>query len=324
MKKIFLISLLLVCICWFSLIICADAEENDYNYKGFSFEYDNTASSVYPVLAISCDYPEEIPHKNYPHSWNPSYYTIREQLILDIPDSDLYITGSFVPFYSFRFPFDEIEPVEGEYKIELIQDGSKILFEQTFNLSKDFSVEVKSAIWKFKLSNSAWTYKDSVDKDDIQSIIGINLVLNISNIGDIPFSVGGNYLQKLPISYKFDIYKADENIAFFSKNLTNLIRTNDLIEGNNNENNFFKPDEKIEYSEDVTTKIDGSYVSFDVGDYIIKGELHIDNMIYSFSSDTVLSVVNVPEKSDSSPGFEIIFLVCAVCMVLFYFKKKTK
>ena len=205
MKKIFLLTFFLMLICLFSYCSCINAAENDFDYKGFSFKYGNDGSSVYPVLVISCDYPEDIPHKNYPYSWNPSYYTLRDSCLLDLPDSDLFITGSFVPFYSFEFNFDEISPEKGMYKVEIIQDGSKILFQKNFTLKDSFSAEVASAQWKYKTSSSSWSYKESIGKGDVSSIIGMNLIVNISNVGDIPFSVGGNYLKNLPILYKFDI-----------------------------------------------------------------------------------------------------------------------
>lgn len=312
----------LVCIFLFSSVVCVNAEESEFEYKGFYFKYDNYGSSVYPVLVINCDYPEDIPHKEYPYYWNPNYYTSRESCLLDLPDSDLFITGSFVPFYAFEFKFDEISPYEGDYRVEVIQDGSKILFQKNITLDDVFYSSVSSVSWKYKTSGSGWSYKDTIDDENVDSIIGINMIVNVSNIGDVPFSVGGSYLEKLPISYKFDIYKDGTNEHVFSHNLSFLKRSHDLIEGNNNENTYFKPNETIEYSEDFATKNDVGYVRFDVGDYFITGEVHIGEHVVDFRSDDFLSITKSANPVDSSPGFEMFFVVVSLFFVLIYCKKK--
>ena len=97
-----------------------------------------------------------------------------------------------------------------------------------------------------------------------------------------------------------------------------------MVEGNNNENTYFKPNETIEYSEDFSTKKDSRYITFVVGDYSIKGEVHIGEHIIEFSRDKILSITDEIEVVDSSPGFEIALFIIAVSFGLMLFRKKNK
>ena len=333
MIKIYKFFLCFIIFISITFTINIGAEEDEFSYKGFTFNYDNQGSNVFPVLVVYCIYSDDIPHKYYPYYWNPAYSLYHEKLYLDLPDSDLTITGyfdinewMFDTNKTFKFNHDEIYPVEGQYIVEVLHNINGLLFSHSINLSHDYSVKVDSAEWKYKKPDSAFSYKKSIKSDDRHTIQGIKLHLNLTNTGDIPFNVGDRYLEELPIYYKFNLKRIGTNDSIFSTDFKALTRTNDLIEGNNNEKCFFKPNETIEYNEDIVTTKGIDYDKYKIGNYIIDGEVKIDDVIYKFNSDIVLSITSSEKDENGNsgiPGFEIFTVFLVISMIL-YLKRKHK
>lgn len=307
-KELVIIVIILLAV--FSIIGSANikASEDDYSFNGYSFGfYDTGLDIIFVKIVVDCDYPEGIPHYYEPFpDWNPGYFETYEDIRLTGPDfeSDGDIdTGIF---------FTDIDtPTPGEYQFRVIDNGTDVLFTHNFTISEKYEANVSTAKWITDAHSFSISYGASVDEKDIDSIGGIQLSLDLINLGDIPFAIGSPNNQEMNILYQMNLYKGNNPEPIYSTEVKKLGRPNNLFpEQDYQEQNFFKSGETIQCTDNIKNQSINPK-DYGAGTYSIDGYVQFDDNIYEFSATDVLTIA----KETGVPGFEIIFVIFAIALV---------
>jgi len=291
-----------------------NASEDDYSFNSYSFGfYDTGYDIIFVKIIVDCNYPEGIPHYYEPYPvWDPGYLETYEIIRLTGPDFES--EGNFETGIFFT---DTDTPASGEYQFRVIDNGTDVLFTHNFTINEEYKVNVSIVKWISNAYSFSLSYSTSVNEKDIVSIGGIQLSLDLENLGDVPYGIGSPNNQEMNILYQMNFYKGNSPEPIYSTEVKKLSRPGNLFsEQDYQEQNFFKSGETIQCIEDIKNHSINPK-DYGAGTYSIDGYVQFGDNIYEFSATDVLTIA----EETGLPGFEIIFVIFAIAVV-FLLKRK--
>lgn len=321
MRKIAIIVMIIFLLPNFFMLKTVKASEDEYNFYGYTWGYSSGyGDSSFLRLKINWSHPSDIPHRYEPYpEWRPLEYETYEELFLIHPNMTMGI-GSWDTNEFYFMP----NPASGEYQMQIIENSTKLLFTHNFSMNYSFNVNLNSAKWI--IEPTTLLYRDSVEEENIFTIKGIQLSLNIENTGDIPIAIGTLDSWEMNIYYQFFINKDDNTQPIYTSNIQKLARPVDAFKGQDyTEKQFFKPKEILNCNEKIiNSTIYKNLENYGVGKYSINGYVIFDrymlNLTYNFSLNDMLTIT----KETKTPGFEIIPLMIALSFIVIWKRLRRK
>ena len=286
------------------------ANEEEYTFNGFSWDFspiqgDNTE---YPKLKIDIDHPDDVPHRFKPFpEYNPGLYDTWEKL--ELASTNRSGTMSW-DTYEIIFP---LTPLPGIYRLQVIENYSKVLYTHNFTMNYDISIKIDSIKWILDAVTLSRSYATSVDENKQNSIGGIQISFSLENTGDIPISLGNPNAIDMNLLYKVRLYNKELNETIYLSNAESFQHKTGSDKFYLNTNEFLN----------ITTDIINNSIflaEFNAGTYSLDGEILFNNYSYSFEAT---EVVLVSENKDT-PGFEIFIVIIAVVLSLIFINNKRK
>ncbi len=333
-NKIVMISLIIFATL-FGLQLSAsegEAEESGWMFNWYSFGYSGQSQSLITLdLYINCSFPENRPHLYEPYpEWNPGYYLTTETFYLKTPYLNENISGEYYGG-NIVFPLATNFPRQGQYIMSVRDEKNSVIFSHKFTMSYQYDIDITELEWMYDCTGnigghpSSYSSTNTLEEKDIASICGCKLSFVINNTGDIPYLLGIPTGLDINIDYQFTFKKNQNTTILFTSEKTTITRSAELEYYQNDwqSKTFLIPGESIKYSTDIIiNKNSLNLAEYGPGDYRIDGYIYLDPDGESYKINSDSNMVLTINKSSSTPGFELVFVLCAIGVSLFLWRKK--
>lgn len=318
--NIIVVSLILFTLVGITDNVCS--KEERWSFNGYQFGYTNPYPGyIYLGLFVYYDMPIGYPHY-YEPPWDPGNSYILEEAVLITPVTEQTIPGYYMNDTQVYFSLETNYPIPGEYIFKIFDDNSVLIYSHSFNLTYNFEVSVTSGSWIYDYKDYGGSFKNPIKENEISSIDGFQVYIDIENIGDIPYDIGSPTYEELNIEYQINLYKQGDTTPLDSTDVINFKRESDLFsEKNYAQRFFFASGENINCSENiVNTSLD--LEQFTLGSYYVDGYVKFGELIYNFSSENILIITSTTSGNGDISGFELAIVMVAIALILFLKRKR--